>query len=173
MSFLSLAKQRYSSRSFKPKAVEEEKLLQILEAGRIAPSAKNNQPWYFVVIRDKENLKQITECYQRPWLQEAPVIIVICGDHSKSWRRQDGKDHCDIDIAIAIDHMTLAATDLGLSTCWICKFDVMKCDSILNLPDDIEAIALLPVGYPADSTNSSRHDTLRRPLSDIVHWEKF
>lgn len=173
MTFIELAKRRYSSRSYKAQPVEEKKLLQILEAGRIAPSAVNNQPWHFIVIREEENRKKIASCYKRPWLLEAPVIIVVCGDHSKSWRRTDGKDHCDIDVAIAIDHMTLAATDLGLATCWICKFDVMKCDEILNLPLEIEAIALLPVGYPADETDVSRHNTKRKPINEIIHWEKF
>ncbi|MCK4662276.1 MAG: nitroreductase family protein [Bacteroidales bacterium] len=173
MSFIELAKRRYSSRNYLNKNVEEEKIKQVLEAGRIAPSAKNSQPWHFIVISKKENLEKICECYKRPWLKEAPVIIAICGDHSKSWRRADGKDHCDIDISIAIDHMTLAATDIDLATCWICKFDVMKAAEILNLPDGIEAIAMLPLGYPADKVDVNRHDKLRKSFDEIVHWEKF
>ena len=174
MSFIELAKKRYSSRSYSEKPIEEEKLLQVLEAARIAPSASNNQPWYFIVIREKENLDKISGCYHREWLYGAVVIIVACADHGKSWKRSfDGKDHADIDVSIAIDHMTLAATDLGLATCWICHFDVQKCKELLNIPDDIEPIALLPLAYPTDQVNVNRHLTQRKKLEEIVRWEKF
>ena len=173
MAFIDLAKKRYSSRKYLDKPVDRELLLQVLEAGRVAPSAKNKQPWHFVVITQEEPLKKIRECYERDWLQTAKCIIVVCGDHSEAWRRADGKIHTDIDVAITVDHMTLAATDLGLATCWICKFDVMKCVRALDLPDGVEPIALLPVGYPGDETDVNRHNQLRKPLDEIVHWEKF
>ena len=173
MAFIDLAKRRYSSRKFQDKQVEKVLLLEVLEAGRIAPSAKNKQPWHFVVITNEKTLKEIKGCYDRSWLEAAKTIIVVCGDHREAWRRADGKDHTDIDVAITIDHMTLAATDLGLSTCWICKFDVLKCASIMELPEGVEPIALIPVGYPADETDENRHDKLRKPLDEIVHWEKF
>ncbi len=173
MKFLELAKKRYSSRKYKKKEVEKDKLLQILEAGRVAPSARNQQPWHFVVVRNKEVLSEIKKCYTREWIQNVPAIIVACGDHRSSWRRADGKDHCDIDISIAIDHMTLAATELELATCWICKFDVMRCAAILELPEGIEPIALLPVGYPDDKTKPDRHDKKRKALKEIVRWDKF
>ncbi len=173
MAFLDLAKKRYSSRKFEDKPVEKELLMQVLEAGRVAPSAKNKQPWHFVVITKDESLKQMHECYEREWLKTAKCVIVVCGDHREAWRRSDGKIHTDIDVAIAIDHMTLAATDLGLSTCWICKFDVMKCAKFLELQEGVEPIALIPIGYPADETNENRHDQLRKPIDEIVHWEKF
>jgi nitroreductase len=173
MAFIDLAKQRYSSRKYLDKPIEREVLLKILEAGRVAPSAKNKQPWHFVIITQEESLKKIRECYQREWLQTAKCIIVVCGDHREAWRRSDGKIHTDIDVAIAIDHITLAATDMGLSTCWICKFDVMKCAQIMDLPEGVEPIALIPVGYPADEPDVNRHHQLRKPLDEIVHWDKF
>lgn len=173
MAFIDLAKQRYSSRKYLDKPVEREILLKVLEAGRVAPSAKNKQPWHFVIITQDESLKKIRECYQREWLQTAKCIIVVCGDHREAWRRADGKIHTDIDVAIAIDHITLAATDIGLSTCWICKFDVLKCAEIMELPEGVEPIALIPIGYPADETDANRHDQLRKPLDEIVHWDKF
>lgn len=172
MTFLELAKKRYSTRSFKNTPVEEEKLKQILEAGRVAPSAVNFQPLYFIVLRDEELRKKVAATYAREWLSEAPVIIVICGDHSKSWRRADGKDHCDIDAAIAIDHMTLAATELGLGSCWVCAFNSMQCHQILKLPPHIETIALLPVGYPADKSDPERHATKRKKMEEIVFWDR-
>lgn len=114
MSFLELTKKRYSVRKYKDEPVEREKLLQVLEAARYAPSACNYQPWHFIVVTDEELKNRIAETYPRDWFREAPVVIVACGDHSASWKRGDGKDHCDVDLAIAIEHMALAAADLGL-----------------------------------------------------------
>jgi nitroreductase len=173
MSFLDLAKKRYSVRKYRDLPVEKEKLRQVLEAGRVAPSAANYQPLIFIVIQDNEMFKKIASTYKRDWIQQAPVLIVICGDHGSSWRRPDGKDHLDVDAAIAIDHMTLAATDLGLGTCWICMFDSMRCHEILNLPTHVETIALLPLGYPAESVDAARHDTKRKKFDEIVHWDRF
>jgi len=170
MSFLDIAKRRYSVRAYEDIEVEKEKLLQILEAGRLAPSAVNYQPVHFIVITDKEQKKKVYESYPRGWLEEAPVIIVACGDHSVSWKRRDGKDHCDIDLAIAVDHMTLAAADLGLGTCWICAFDAEKCRKLLELPDNLEPMVLLPVGYPKGGRLS---EIKRKSLDEIVSWEEY
>ena len=172
-SFLELAKSRYSCRNFQPRPVDEKDLMKVLEAGRIAPSAANLQPWYFVVVREQEQLKKVKSCYHRNWIDSAPCVIVICGDHSRSWKRDDGKDHCDIDVAIAVDHMTLAAADAGLGTCWVCKFDAVRCAGILSLPAHIEPVVLLPLGYPADKADPERHATARKKLTDIVRFEKF
>ncbi|MGQ9615095.1 MAG: nitroreductase family protein [Spirochaetota bacterium] len=173
MTFLELARRRFSARHFKDVQVEKEKLLQVLEAGRIAPSAANRQPWHFVVVQDEQMRRDIATAYHKPWILEAPVIIVICGDHNLSWRRPDGKDHLDIDIGIAVDHMTLAAAELGLGTCWVCMFNSMLCHEILKLPPNIETVVLLPLGYPVDEPDVNRHQTKRKPLEEIVHWDKF
>jgi len=172
-SFLELAKSRYSVRSYLDKPVEDEKLHYILEAGRIAPSAANYQPWHFIVIKEDAMRKKIVETYNRPWLLQAPVIIVICGDHRVSWKRPDGKDHCDIDIAIATDHMTLAAEDMGLGTCWICNFNEKQAREILNLPKEIEPIVYLPLGYSGGQPDKGGRHLLRKKTEEIVHWEKF
>jgi nitroreductase len=171
MTFLEIAKNRYSSRKYANKPIEEEKLLKVLEAARIAPSAANRQPWLFYVIKEKENLKKITEVYHHDWLKEASVILVACADHKQSWIRSDKKVYSDIDLAIAIDHITLQATDLGLATCWICNFDVAKCRTILKLENYIEPIAIIPLAYPLDYTDIDRHKVLRKPLDEIIHWE--
>ena len=173
MDFLELARKRFSTRNYHSREVEKEKILKILEAGRVSPSACNYQPRHYIVVEDKNLKKKIGTTYARDWFAQAPVVIVVCGDHSKSWKRPDGKDHCDIDVAIAIDHMTLTATDLGLGTCWICAFDAKACHEILNLPDNMEVMALLPLGYPAKEPDINRHDTLRHDLSDIVSWDGF
>jgi len=171
MAFIDLARKRYSVRDYKDMPVEKEKILQVLEAGRIAPSAVNYQPWHFIVITDEEIKSKVAESYSRDWIKKAPVIIAVCGDHSKSWKRKDGKDHCDIDIAIAVDHMTLAAADIGLGTCWVCAFDAEKCHSALNLPENLEVIVLLPMGYPA--VDNKEQEKKRKNITDIVSWEKY
>lgn len=174
MTFLELAKKRYSVRSYKNIPVEEDKLIQILEAGRVAPSAVNFQPLHFIVFRDEEMRKKVADTYEiGAWIYEAPVIIMICGDHSKAWRRPDGKGHCDIDAAIAADHMTLAAAELGLGTCWVCNFDTRALHKLLRLPPHVEPIVLLPLGYPADQGDPGRHETKRKKMEEIVHWDTF
>ena len=174
MTFIELAKRRYSCRNYDFRPVEKDKLELILEAGRIAPSAVNYQPWHFIIIREKENLQKIHGAYHREWFRTAPCVIVICGDHDKSWKRkQDGKDHCDIDIAIAVDHMTLQATESGLATCWICNFDREKAAGILNLPSNLEPIVFLPVGYPLDRVDISRHEQKRKKIQEITSFESL
>lgn len=172
-SFLELAKNRYSVRNYLDKPVEDEKLHYVLEAGRIAPSAANYQPWHFIVIKEDEMRKKIVEKYNRPWFLQAPVIIIICGDHHAAWKRADGKDHCDIDIAIAVDHMTLAAEDVGLGTCWICNFNEKQARQILNLPKEIEPIVYLPLGYSGNQPDKRARHLIRKKTEEIVHWEKY
>jgi nitroreductase len=170
--FLDLAKARYSVRSYLDKPVEQEKLEYVLEAGRIAPSAANFQPWHFIVVQDIALRRKLQCTYNRPWFIQAPVVIVVCGDHKEGWKRADGKDHTDIDIAITVDHMTLAAAEQGLGTCWICNFDAVKGAEILELPPDIEPIVYLPLGYPVANEVPARH-LERKPMSRIVHYDKF
>src|SRR5690554_3223434 len=171
MDFLDLARKRCSVRSFLPREVEREKLLQVLEAARIAPSACNLQPWRIIVVEDSEKKMKLYESYQRDWFVKAPVILVICADHNQSWKRRDGKDFADIDIAIAVDHMTLAAANLGLGTCWIGAFDEVKCRKALQLPKHLELVAMLPLGYPEKTESPERHKTSRKSLEEIVKWE--
>ncbi|NLO98055.1 MAG: nitroreductase [Peptococcaceae bacterium] len=170
MTFIEIARKRCSVRKYKDRTIEKEKILQVLEAARIAPSAANYQPWHFIVITEKKMIEQIAEVYPSSWLSQAPVIIVACGDHSRSWKRKDGKDHCDIDLAIAIDHMTLAAADLGIGTCWVCAFDAAKCHKILALPEHLEPVALLPMGYPLEEALPEKN---RKSIEEIVSWERY
>lgn len=172
MDFLELAKSRYSVRKYKPDSVPEQDLLYVLEAGRVAPSAVNYQPWHFLVIRKQVNLEKIHSLYHREWFRQAPVVIIILADHHASWKRADTKDHADIDIAIAADHMTLAAADRGLGTCWVCNFDKQKAIDFFKLPEHLEPVVFLPLGYPADTSDKNRHSQNRKPLEDIVSWEK-
>lgn len=171
-SFLELAKNRYSCRKYLDKPIEKEKLEYVLEAGRVAPSAVNFQPWKFIVVQETSNLKKIHEVYHREWINSSPCVFVVCGDTSKSWKRkEDGKDHLDLDIGITVDHITLAATEQGLATCWVCNFFVEQCKTLLKLPKNLEPVVLLPIGYPAGAADSERHDSKRKPLDEIVQWE--
>ncbi|MFY9153004.1 MAG: nitroreductase family protein [Prolixibacteraceae bacterium] len=170
MEFDDVIYKRFSVRSFTEQKIERETILEILNAARLAPSAVNFQPWHFIVVSEPDNLAELQEVYSRAWFREAPLCIVACADHSRSWkRRPDGKDFADVDAAIAIDHLVLKATELGLGTCWVCNFDVEMTRMKLQLPDHIEPIALIPIGY----SNSISPEKIRKPLSEIVHWEKF
>lgn len=171
--FLELAKARYSVRNYLTKPVEEEKLNYILECGRIAPSAANYQPWIINVVRDPDLRKKLIDTYNREWLNQAPVILVFLGDHRQGWKRSDGKDHTDIDIAIIADHITLAAAEQGLGTCWICNFDAAGCSRALNLPDHLEPIAYLSLGYPADSTDQTSRHLKRKPFEEIIKFDQI
>ena len=169
MSVFELMKERCSVREFTDQPVEKDKLIQVLEAARVAPSAANRQPWHFIVLQDEELKKAVSS----HWGSKSPVIIVICGDHSASWFRKDGKDHCDIDAAIAVDHMTLMVTELGLGSCWVCAFDSARTTEVLDLPEHLEPIALLPLGYPAQIADPNRHDSERKPLAEIISWDGY
>lgn len=171
MDFINVVQERYSVREFKDQAVEKEKILRVLEIARLAPSAVNYQPWHFIVLTDKQAIENIaTETYRGAWLRKAPVLIVAIGDHSQSWKRRDGKDHCDIDLAISIDHLTLGATDLGLGTCWVCAFDAQRAKEILDLPSHLEVVALIPLGYPDEGSKPLKK---RKDLEEIVSWERY
>lgn len=170
MKFNDLITRRFSVRSYTSQQVDKSIIFEILEAARLAPSAVNYQPWHFIVISEKEDLNSFHEVYHRSWFKEAPVCIVVCADHSQSWKRKsDGKDFADVDAAIVIDHLVLKATELKLGTCWICNFDVDMVRKKLELPDRIEPIAIIPIGY---TTNEAPIKN-RKDLSELVHWGKF
>ncbi len=174
MNFLKLAKQRFSSRDYKNKPIEDEKLNYILEAGRVAPSANNTQPWIFIVVKEREGLEKVRNSYHREWFNTAPCYIVVCGNHNESWKRKsDAKNHLDIDVAITTDHITLAATEQGLATCWVCNFDKEKLSSYIELPNNIEPITILSLGYPNDKADIERHKYKRKKLVNIVYKEKY
>ncbi len=151
MNFLELTRARYSVRNYTDRLVEPEKLDYIFECVRMAPSAVNYQPWRFAVVTDPERLAALKTAYPREWIQTAPCIIVACANHEESWhRKSDGKDHADIDLGIAVEHLCLAAAEQGLGTCWVCNFDVPRCREVMQLPENLEPVALIPLGYPAD-----------------------
>lgn len=167
--FLHLVKQRTSVRDFTDKPIEKEKFDYIFEAVRLAPSAVNFQPWTLMIIEGRENVKKLSAVYDRDWFRTAPACIVVCGNHQESWhRKSDGKDHCDIDISIAITHLILAATESGLGTCWVCNFDAKLCSQMLKLPEYVEPIALIPIGYPTNPDVFETNEKTRKTIKQIV-----
>lgn len=151
MDFLELVKKRYSVRSYEEREIEKEKMDYVMECVRLAPSAVNFQPWHFYVVTQKEQLEKLMGTYKREWIQTAPCIIVACVNHDEAWhRRADNKDHSDVDISIAVEHLCLAAAEQGLGTCWVCNFDAKACSELMNLPANIEPVALIPIGYTSE-----------------------
>jgi nitroreductase len=159
---------RRSVRSYADRSVEEEKLQQVLEAGRLAPSARNLQKWKFVVVRDDDLRKRIADAAEQPFLAEAPLLIALvsCDPDRKMYC---GVPAGPVDCAIAQDHMTLAATALGLGTCWIGHFDQDATCRMLEVPPTARIIELMPLGYPAESPAAKG----RKPLAEIVSSDRF
>jgi nitroreductase len=167
MSFLELIKKRYSVRSYKPDPVEKEKLEMILEAARLAPTAANRQPISFIVVRTEGRKNELSRIYGRAFFTEAPLVICACFTPEQAWTRKDGKCYGEVDATIAMDHLILAATELGLGTCWIAAFDPIAAREVLGLPDDVEPVAFTPLGYPADTAVPKK----RKPLPELVRYE--
>ena len=162
-------KGRRSVRSYQDKPVEEEKLRQVLDAGRLAPSASNRQEWKFVVVRDKALRKRLAEAaHGQAFVGEAPVVIVACAVQHEHIMSCGHPSHI-VDVAIAIDHMTLAARELGLGTCWIGAFVQPKVRAVLGIPDSVEVIELLPLGYPASWPGARP----RRTLDDVACYDRW
>ena len=150
MNFLELVKNRYSCRAYKPLDVEQKKLEYILECVRFAPSAVNKQPWRFLVVDNEDGKSKLQQCYNRDWFKTAPMYIIATIRHDEEWVRGDGKRHGDIDIAIAVEHLCLAATEQGLGTCWVCNFDAALCKELFAFPANEEPAVIIPIGYAAD-----------------------
>ena len=136
-----------------------------MECARLAPSACNKQPWEIKVIQG-EALKEFSAVYRKEGFKDAPVCIAVCGNHTQAWHRGDDKDHCDIDIAIVSDHIIMAATELGLGTCWICSFNTDIAKDFLKLPENVEPIVLIPIGYAAEPTR----EKIRKPLEETTSF---
>lgn len=170
MNVFEVIRSRRSIRKYKPAPVEPEKLSQILEAGRLAPSAKNLQPWHLIVVTEEEDRKALKTAYDADWFVNAPVIIVACGDPSTAWRRKDGEEFWKVDVSIAMQSMILAAWELGLGTCWIGAFNEDAARKTLKIPANIRVLAMTPLGYPDEEKGEVLN---RKPVNEIVHKQKW
>lgn len=169
MEFSELIQKRYSVRAYKPDPVEDDKLQQVLEAARIAPTAANLQPFQIIVIRTAGREAELGRIYGRKWFTQAPLVLCACGVPGQGWVRWDSKNYTDVDVTIAMDHLILAAANLGLGTCWIGAFDAEAAREVLGLPEGVEPLAFTPLGYPADQPRSKK----RKPLSELVRYERW
>jgi nitroreductase len=169
MEFSELIRERYSVRAYKPDAVEKEKLERVLEAARLAPTAANRQPFQLIVLSTQGREEELQRIYNRGWFVDAPTVICICALVDEGWVRRDGKVYVDVDAAIAMDHLILTATDLGLGTCWIAAFDPDAAREVLGLPAGVEPIAFTPLGYPADKPRTKK----RKSLDDLVRYDRW
>ncbi len=160
---------RKSVRSYLEQGVDKDKLIRILQAAQLAPSASNRQEWRFVVITEAETRRKLAEAAGQRFLAAAPVIIICCAETDRHVM-QCGQLCYPIDVAIAVDHITLAAVSEGLGTCWIGAFDAEKTREIAGIPGHIEIVELLTLGYPVDF---SPHKKQRLQLEEIVHYEKW
>jgi nitroreductase len=166
-------KGRRSVRAFTDEPVSEEEIMKIIDAARWAPSAGNIQPWEFIVVQDAKTKRGLVEtALDQTFIQEAPVVIVVCANPKRSSRRYGSRGaslYCLQDTAAAIQNINLAAYALGLATCWVGAFEEEKARRVLNLPDNLRPVAIIPVGQPAEKPTLSP----RRPLSEVVHREVF
>lgn len=170
MTFLNIAKSRYSVRNYSNQKVEQEKIDKIIESAHVAPTAANLQPVRLIVVTETNGLNSISKAAN---IYNAPMAIIVCSDTSKSWKRPfDGKNTSDIDASIITDHMMLQATELGLGSVWICYFkpDIIRKE--FRLPETLEPVNILAVGYSAETpADSERHTSMRKPLKELVSYE--
>ena len=170
MEFAKVITGRESIRSYDPtKPVDKSVLERILDAGRIAPSAANRQPWRFLLISSREMLTQVRRCYQKPWFQDAPHVLVVAGRTGEAWARQDGWNSIETDLTIAMDHMVLAAENEGVATCWISNFEMAVLRSALGLSSEDRVYAITPLGYPRPGF-SKKGQRQRKSLADVVKY---
>jgi nitroreductase len=164
MDYFKLIANRYSIRSYKNDAVEQDKLNKILEAASLAPTAANRQAFKLVVINTRGREKELEKIYARDFFVQAPIVIGVFSKPQDSWVRVDGKNYSDVDAAIVMDHIILAATAEGLGTCWIGAFDPEAARTFAGLGDGFEPVAFTPIGY----TDNSNFKKVRKPLEDFV-----
>ncbi|MBM3314952.1 nitroreductase [candidate division WOR-3 bacterium] len=171
MDFYETVSGRVSVRAYRPDPVPDDVLSRILEAGRLAPSAKNYQPWKFIVVTDPAVRRALVPaCRGQGFVGEAPVVICGCAIDSQVWKGMGGYWSAEaVDLAIAIEHMILAAAAEGLGTCWIGAFIEADVKKVLAIPDGVKPIALTPIGYPQKETRPRP----RKPLSEIVCRDRF
>lgn len=172
MNFLKLAEERYSVRKFIDKAVEQDTLSKIIKAGHVAPTACNRQPQRILVINSEESIAKLRKCTECHF--GASTAILICYDKEECWKRKyDGKTSGDIDASIVTTHMMMEATSLGVGTTWVMHFNPEAVRVEFAIPDNIEPVAILVMGYPATDAKPFPGHMEFRPLEDIVRYNEF
>ncbi len=167
MNFSELIHKRFSCRHYSPEPIEEEKINQVLEAARLAPTAANRQPFQIIVIQtEKHDAEDLLRIYPKDWFIQPPIILCVCSLPDQAWYRKkfDGQNYSTVDVAIVVDHITLQAADIGLGTCWVGDFDPQAARDYLKLPEYVDPIAFTPLGYPLDVPKAKT----RKKLEDLI-----
>jgi nitroreductase len=164
MNFFECLASRRSIRAYKSDRIEDGKLERVLEAGRLAPTASNKQPFRVLVLSTEGREPEFRKIYDKDWFVAAPLVLLVCAVPDGAWVRKDGKNYADVDATIVMDHMVMAATSLGLGTCWIANFDAKAAREILKLEKDWEPLVFTPLGYPKETPEPRP----RKKLEDIV-----
>jgi nitroreductase len=169
MDLFEAIQKRHSVRSYRNDPVEEEKLVQVLEAARLAPTAHNNQAFKVVVIRTSGREADLKKIYPRgDFFVQAPIVLGIFSNQAESWVRWDGTNYGWVDASIVADHIILAATALGLGTCWIGAFDAQAARDVVGLGKDYEPVAFTPLGYPGSAEVGVKR---RKPIDELVVYK--
>ena len=181
MKFDHILEKRTSVRSYDSRTIDKKDIIAICEAARLAPSACNSQTWRFIAVTDRQSIRKIChEAMRRVipnrWIEQVPLLIIGCSQldiiANRIGSRVTGIEYYQIDLGIAMEHMVLKATELGLGTCWIGWFNKDKLKKILNIPKKIKVSAMLAIGYPKEEPSKKRS---RKPINKILFsdkWEK-
>lgn len=165
MTFKDLANKRFACRKYTDEPVSKEDIEYIKECVQVAPSAHNFQPWKFLIVTSEEGKAKVRRCYNRPWLANIPMFVLCFKSLNDAWVRQDdNKNHGDIDLGIAVEHLCLAAADRGLGSCWVCNYDVEAVKRLFPV-EGFEAVAIVPVGHIAP--DCPHPEKRRKDLSEI------
>lgn len=169
MDVMEAIKKRRSIRAYKDKPIEDKKLNEIMEAGRLSPSASNRQDWKFIVVKHKETIKKLAEAASnQDFIAEAPVVIVACGTNPTR-KMSGGQYAAPVDISIAVTHMILKAVEEGLGSCWIGAYNEGKIKQLLNIPENVSIVALFPLGYPDEEPEMRS----RKDFEEVFVFEKW
>jgi nitroreductase len=169
MEFTELINKRYSVRSYKDTPIEQEKLVRILEAAVLAPTAANRQAFKLIIIKTDGRESELESIYKAPFFTNAPLVLAMIGLPGDNWVRSDGHNYNDVDCAIVMDHVVLAAANEGLGTCWIGAFNADTARAVLKLPDYAEPVAFTPLGYSDDSSK----EKVRKSVDELVKYESW
>lgn len=164
---------RRSVRSYRPDSIPEQVVKRVLDAARIAPSGSNRQPTRLIVVTDEETKEKLVPmCHDQAFIASAPVVVVACGSDIEYNRGEwMGRHAMIVDVAIVVDHLTLAARAEGLGTCWIGSFSNSALKEFLGLPGEVQVVALTPLGYPQGDPFTEPEG--RIPLDEFVHWNRW
>jgi len=169
MEMMEAIRTRRSIRAYAAESIPRQALNEVLEAFRLAPSANNEQPWKLVVVREEQTKQWLAQaCHGQSFIAEADAVCVACGLPNRS-KIGGYVTSVFVDVAIALDHLTLAANARGLGTCWIGAFDEAAVKKLLGIPDEVHVIAVTPLGVPANKGGQSR----RKPIDEVVCWDRY